>query len=78
MGGPLSSPGTGSTGWYTRFPPTVNHWPLFFIWRTGLSFIIEIVIVGTVLGMRYIVTNCILLALVFIELLVFLAEGSLN
>lgn len=38
-------------GWYTWFPFSVNHQPLSFIWRVGLSFITVIIIVERVLDM---------------------------
>lgn len=43
--------GLPDVGWYTWFPSSVNHQPLSFIWRVGLSFITVINIVETVLDM---------------------------
>lgn len=43
-------------------PISVNHCLLFFVWRFSHSFITEMVLVRTVLGMRYVVMKNILLS----------------
>lgn len=48
-------------GGYTWFPSSINHWPVFFIWRVSRSLITGLVVIGVVLGMRYVVMKSILL-----------------
>ena len=75
---PLLALGLLDVGWCTWFPSNINHWPLFFIWGVSHSFITELVIAGTLPGVRYIVMDSMLLSWTSWSLQSFWPKGLLT